>query len=978
LNESLTNGLINLFALFSLYSEVPQDSRERVKSYFFLSYGKKTAEEFLSLFDDLFDFYFTLNISKDQWEENATRVIDKLKEKVSRKELILIYLRLLELLTGSQNKDVLVLINLISDLFEIESQFRTELFNFINNKNLSESKNIVLISWVNNENYNNFIDRNVKSSVIAYNISQINATVVKLIGEDELYVESRLLNSLSFQVIENGDSIFGNNMVPVYYSDIIKKISEQSTLKPIVFESEVLEYKFPNGNFGLRSFSFCEESGSMIAIMGCSGAGKTTLLNILNGSLKPSKGRLFINGFDLHDESQSVEGIIGYIPQDDMLLEDLTVYQNLYYSAKLSFSNLTESQIHEKVKKTLSQLELLAIQELKVGSFLNKSISGGQRKRLNIAVELIREPAIMLVDEPTSGLSSSDSEKVIQLLREQANSGKLIIINIHQPSSKIFRMFDSLWLLDKGAYLIYKGSPLDAITYFKTHAFYNNPEVRECSECGALNPELIFKIIEDTIVDSTGQYSDERKNTPEDWNNYFLEKESLEREIFVKKTEREINTCDKPSNWKQFLIFFQRNLKVKLSNRPYILITLLQTPILALILAYFTHYSPDGVYSFIENKLLPIYIFMSVIVSLFSGMMASAEEIIKDRSVLKREKFLNLSWSSYLNSKVVFLFLISAFQSFVFVIIANSILRIDNQFLLYWSVLFSTSCVANLIGLNLSNALNSSAAIYILIPVILIPQILLGGLIIEYDDLPLGKKSNHNVPLIGNVSTSRWAYEAIAVGQYRYNTYQKKFFELEKEYYNLSYYNNILLYELDRRLKDATGKGQELSDHDKITVVNELEKVYKEFPVLAKDEIKTDVTWLTDEVGAIRGQVRLWRSLADNNLNNRIELVKNQTGPKEFELIKQNFANNALADLVRKSNSTRFFWETKTNLIRLYAPIFNDSDSNFGSAHFYASDKTLFDYYIETPFFNVIVMFSQASLLYILLLFNVLRMNLKK
>lgn len=967
----MTNGLINLFALFSLYSEHPGNSRKRVISYLFLSYGKKTAEEFLNLYDDLLDLYLTTELSKEQWMENAAQVIDKLKSKVSRKEIILIYLRLLELLSESLDSDVNDLINTISSLFEIDSQLQLHLYKFVHyDTSLSNLQNIVLISAKNNNNYHNHIERNINSSIIILYIEQINVTVVKIFGNYELFIESRLLNPLSFQVLENGDSISGYNIVPVYYSEIIKKITEQNNALAIVFESEVLEYKFPNGNYGLRSFSFCEESGSMIAIMGCSGAGKSTLLNILNGSIKPSVGRLFINGFDIHKDSKSIEGIIGFVPQDDMLLEDLSVYQNLYYSAKLSFSDLNDSEINEKVKKTLSQLDLLAIQDLKVGSFLNKSISGGQRKRLNIAIELIREPSIMLVDEPTSGLSSSDSEKVIQLLREQANSGKLIIINIHQPSSRIFKMFDSLWILDKGAYLIYKGSPLDAITYFKTNALYNNPEIRECSECGAINPELIFKIIEDTIVDSTGLISDERKNTPADWNRIFLETNNLNRKISIEKPSIKIEKCTKPGKWEQFLIFFKRNLKIKLSNKPYIMITLLQTPVLALILSYFTYYSSTDSYSFIDNKLLPIYIFMSVIVSLFSGMMASAEEIIKDRTVLKREKFLNLSWTSYLNSKVIFLFLISAFQSFVFVLIANSILKIDSQFLLYWSILFSTSCVANLIGLNLSNTLSSSAAIYILIPVILIPQILLGGLIIEYDDIPFKKINNNNVPFIGNVASSRWAYEAIAVGQYRYNNFQNKFFNLEKNFYNLSYYNNILLYELSRKLKDYDKINHELFERDKFIITNELRRVYQNFPVLAKQDVSSDIDWLDEEIQTLRNQFRIWRSQADKALNEQFELVKNDIGSEKFESLKRSSVNNALADLVRKSNSTRFYIETKTNLIRLYAPIFKNSDSMIGSAHFYAADKSFLNYYIETPFFNVIVMFFQAVLLYLLLLFR--------
>ncbi|HPI20368.1 MAG TPA: ATP-binding cassette domain-containing protein [Candidatus Kapabacteria bacterium] len=983
MNEFITSGLINLFALFSIYTENPENSRKKVNSFLLNNIGKKSAKEFLIMYDDLVDFYITFKIEKEKWLETAGNVIENLKSKITQKEIILLYLRLLELLSNSQNNNIISLIDSTSILFNIEPDLKEELTEFINygnsNKYNINFKNpyFILIANDNPNAFQNFIQRNLKENLIVYHNPNFNITIIRLVGDEELFIESRPLKSYSFQTLENGDSISGNNIVPVNYSEIIRKLTHSVIEKQIVFESDVIEYKFPNGAFGLHSFSFREESGSMIAIMGGSGTGKTTLLNILNGTLKPSKGNLCINGFNLHSDHKAVEGLIGYVPQEDMLLEDLTVFQNLYYSAKLSFSGLSDNEINERVNKILWQLELDAIKDLKVGSYLNKSISGGQRKRLNIALELIREPAILLVDEPTSGLSSSDSEKVVQLLREQANIGKLIIINIHQPSSQIFRMFDSLWILDKGGYIIFKGAPLDAITHFKANAFMNHPEERECSECGALNPEIIFRIIEDKIIDSTGEFSSTRKNSAEDWHNIFLESNTLERSVSFEKKKDTFKLSKKPSKIKQFLIFFVRNVKVKLSNKPYILVTLLQTPILALLVSYFTYYTNGSGYTFNNNIHLPIFIFMSVIVSLFSGMMASAEEIIKDRTVLKRERFLNLSWGSYLNSKILFLFIISALQSMVFVLIANSILQIEHQFFLYWSVLFATSCIANLIGLNLSNALNTATAIYILIPVILIPQILLGGLIIEFDDLAIDIKTNNNVPFIGDLATSRWAYEAIAVGQYRYNDYQKDLFNFEKDYYNYSYYCNILIYELERRVNDQINKNAPLSEPDKVIIKNELNRIYKRYPALKQGEISYELQSISNSLSFLREQFKFWKYNAEKKLDSVINYKKFQMGNSQYEKLKEDFSNDALADLARKSNSTEFYRETPTNLVRFYAPIFKEPDSNNGKAHFYAANKTLFGYKIETPYFNNIVIWIQGFLLYILLFFNLLRIGYK-
>ena len=139
----------------------------------------------------------------------------------------------------------------------------------------------------------------------------------------------------------------------------------------------------------------------------------------------------------------------------------------LYFNAKLCFDNLSEEEINSRVDSVLKNLGLYEIRNIQVGSPLNKKISGGQRKRLNISLELIREPAIMFLDEPTSGLSSRDSENILDLLQELARKGKLLFIVIHQPSSEIFKMFDKLIILDTGGYLIYNGNPIDSIRIFQ-------------------------------------------------------------------------------------------------------------------------------------------------------------------------------------------------------------------------------------------------------------------------------------------------------------------------------------------------------------------------------------------------------------------------------------------------------------------------------------------------------------------------------
>ena len=217
----------------------------------------------------------------------------------------------------------------------------------------------------------------------------------------------------------------------------------------------------------------------------------------------------------------------------------------------------------------------------------NKLISGGQRKRLNIALELIREPQILYVDEPTSGLSSRDSENVMDLLRELALKGKLIFVVIHQPSSEIYKMFDNMLILDTGGYQIYYGNPVEAIIYFKTIDKQVSSDVGECPVCGTVKPELIFDIVEAKVVDEFGRYLQNRKVTPKAWSETYYQNAEIPQIEHVAEIPQK--TLNLPNWFKQFSIFLRRDVLSKLSNTQYIILSLTEAPLLGLILSFLSN-----------------------------------------------------------------------------------------------------------------------------------------------------------------------------------------------------------------------------------------------------------------------------------------------------------------------------------------------------------------------------------------------------
>lgn len=278
-------------------------------------------------------------------------------------------------------------------------------------------------------------------------------------GKERLEINNRYVFPRHVYIFPRGGSIKGPGISPLYYSDVVSGFLTDKGSGKVEFVARDVEFYFKNSENGIHTFSFQGGSGQMVGIMGGSGTGKSTLLKVLNGSLKLASGQIYINGHDLDEHNKAVEGLIGYIPQDDLLVEELTVYQNLYFNARLCLDGYTEEKLHEIVSDVLTELDLFEAKDLKVGTPLNKFISGGQRKRLNIALELVREPFVLFVDEPTSGLSSTDSENVMMLLKEQAMKGKLVVVNIHQPSSDLFKLFDHLIILDRGGYPVYSGNP---------------------------------------------------------------------------------------------------------------------------------------------------------------------------------------------------------------------------------------------------------------------------------------------------------------------------------------------------------------------------------------------------------------------------------------------------------------------------------------------------------------------------------------
>lgn len=999
MSEIVLDAILRLFAVVARQDEVNRQEREQIRQFLLEHVNEAKVESYLSRFVT----YSEEKRSTDLNEEKSSveRICQSLVAEITQRQKLIILVELMRIVLADESLThrEIELVKRVAEYFKITSEELNHIHVFLKAKREEDldNPNFLLIgSSVKPLHAKQILRKYLHGLVVAAYFPSVDLYFIKYIGNDNVFLNGVPLKKEVVQVLPVGSTLRWDRDEPVYYVEIVRQFKRFSDADQIVFEAKNISYRFKGGKFGLRNITLAEQSGHLVAIMGASGSGKSTLLHVLNGTEKPSEGHVYINGIDIHREPERIEGIIGFVPQDDLLLEDLTVYQNLYYAAKLCFSNKTEDEVHALIMRTLNDLGLAEIKDLKVGSPLQKTISGGQRKRLNIGLELLREPAVLFCDEPTSGLSSRDSENIIDLLKELTLKGKLVFAVIHQPSSDIFKKFDRLLILDTGGYPIYYGNPVDAVVYFRKSIDLIGSEEGECYACGNVNPEQIFNIIETRIINEYGEFTNERKITPQQWNNLFTRSVKLPA-VTAKPNPGLKSSLSLPGRLQQMWLFAQRDLEAKFRNHQYMVINLLEAPLLAFILAFIVRYYnvDDRVFSgylFAHNPNLPAYLFMGVIVALFMGLTVSAEEIIRDRKILKREAFLHLSRGSYLMAKTGILFSLSAVQTLTFVLVGNAILEIRDMTWQHWLILFTTSCFANMLGLNISSAFNSAVTIYILIPLLIIPQLILSGVVVKFDKLNPAIGNIETVPLVGDLMASRWAFEASMVTQFRDNKFQKKFYEYDKIMAQADFKKLYYIPELETRLQFCLNN---LSTPDREAVekyMRNLKLLYNELSREAEG-VHAKPAWLA-ELQAGKFDSATYLNITDflNQLKtyysrryNRADLEKERLidsltstpeQEKEFEKLKLSYHNEAVAETVKNTTDPHRIIEKNGRLIQKVFPIYKDPDPEHiidFDAQFYMARKHFLNKNLDTLFFNTCVIWSMTFVLAFLLYFDVLR-----
>jgi ABC-type multidrug transport system ATPase subunit len=731
----------------------------------------------------------------------------------------------------------------------------------------------------------------------------------------------------------------------------------------IIRNLEVSEvtHRFSNAEIGLEGISFTITRGELVCVMGASGSGKSTLLKVLAGQLQPTSGQVFLNGQSLYPNLDELKRYVSYVPQEDAFDEHLTIGENLQFAAAIRSPHLSRRDRMRRLEGKLLELGLGERRDAVVGSAIKKTLSGGERKRLNIGLDMIGMSDVYLFDEPTSGLSSKDSEHVIEIIRGMAHN-KIIMVTIHQPSSKLFQMFHKAILLDKGGRLVFFGTPSEMLRYFAEaeHQHQFGAELGACPSCGTTRPEFIFDVLETPLRDlsgdiiyeenSRGQLVAARRYSPEFWRDKYeafrliqdVKQVSLRKESAATLPAAPAQKKRLPIRWRdewtQFRTVMRRAFTSKLRNRGNVIITIGVAPFLAVLIATILRYSDSGKYDFASAYHIPTFLFLSLIVAMFLGLTNSADDVIRDRAVLQRERNLNVRLSYYVISKTMTLGIFALIQCILFVLIANYILQIRGMFWIYLGIVFMTAMSGVALGLVISSLVNDPKTAANIVPLVLIPQIIMGGALIKYEDMnrnlalvyalthwfkehpntEQGKKmdSKLEVPFICQFVAMRWSYEELVVAQAKLNPLARRQERVNREIH---------------RIVDKKDKGPEAMK--RLTVLKDV------LAMLSGLEAKDD--------DALDRYLRIIDGILDGKRPFKREVFKDAVGPVTAE---QLYVNQKVSDLISNAEMEQ-------------------SDYRRGSRPnvFFGAEKRYFGIKVNVFFWNTMVlMVSSLGLLFIL------------
>ena len=549
----------------------------------------------------------------------------------------------------------------------------------------------------------------------------------------------------------------------------------------------------------LNNVEFSAKRGEMLCIMGPSGCGKSTLLSAIAGHLKPNRGHVRLNGVSLYQQRKELASFIASMPQEEALNPQLTVREHLMHASMIRRPHLAHIEHTKRVDTILAELALQPLAHRKVGSPGEKTISGGERGRLNLGLDLSSAAEIFLFDEPLSGLSSKDSEHVAETLHSLSRD-KIVITSLHRPGARVLRLFDKVLLLDKGGCVAFFGTPTEMSSYFREASkelHILTPQRMKVQQMGGA--DFVFDVLETPLYgQAVRETASIRRFPPTFWQERFegsqLVDEVARGEIpnrshldasAVSSGHMSVPTQSKRQRifeWERlFRTHLYRTIFSKFRNRGTIYSILLEAPLLALLIGVTLRASPEGSYSFHSGLHLPVYIFLTVTIGMFLGLTNSATEILRDLPVFRRERNCRTGTLLYVSAKFVALSLLAALQCAIYTWIGHEMLDICSMFITHWLWMTGTAICGTAMALVISSMVKTERAALSAVPLLLVPQLLLAGALVSFDEMNRGMfqgaasgRAAGAEPVPARIMPLRYAYEGMVISQATENCFERE------------------------------------------------------------------------------------------------------------------------------------------------------------------------------------------------------------
>ncbi len=484
------------------------------------------------------------------------------------------------------------------------------------------------------------------------------------------------------------------------------------------------------------NIDFTLHRGEMACILGPSGSGKSTLLNILAGHLAPSFGSVHYNDELLTPDAADLRRHIALIPREDILDEAMSVGEHVYQASVARRPRLNHADRKRRVLAVLNFVGLGHLANRSVGRAGERTISDGERTRLNLGLDLTGTAEVFLIDEPISGLASGDAERVIQTLESMA-SGRILLCTLHRPAQSILNRFRKVMVLDAHGQMAFWGSPREMVTYFRDAAREMGLHVPyEAVVAGGA--DYVFEVLE-----APYRRLGERRNLSKSmWQERF---ESHAYRYRVREREKEEIAVDRPippsprrnsmELWRLFRLWVSRTFLARVRSRMGLYTMLLEGPVLALLIAGTLRAATDTPYTFYKALHINEYLFLSLVLAMFFGLTDAACEILRDRPLLRRESNYKLFTSGYLVAKTLVLTGIAGVQCALYLLVGNWILGIHEMFWSHFLIMLLTAFVGISLSLVVSAFARSERVALNIVPLLLVPQILLAGALIRFEEM---------------------------------------------------------------------------------------------------------------------------------------------------------------------------------------------------------------------------------------------------